>query len=102
MGEIQDMERGKLCPMRGGRYFNHQTWAQGRNVVRYVPAGQVPALRASIAGHQRFLKLTEQYVALIVLQTRQRQRQASLKPHSGAQRGRKTTLQPQNSQKKEE
>jgi hypothetical protein len=66
------MERGTLCPMRNGRYFNRQTWERGRNVVRYVPAAHVPALRRSIAGYRRFLKLAEQYAALIVQQTRRR------------------------------
>jgi len=77
MAQFQDMERGKLCPMRGGRYFNHQTWEQGRNVVRYVPATEVPALRKSIAGYQRFLKLTQQHAERIIRQTRQRRRIAS-------------------------
>jgi hypothetical protein len=72
MGQIQDMERGKLCPMQAGRYFNHQTWEQGRNVVRYVPAARLPALKRSIAGYQRFLVLVEQYIALVVRQSRQR------------------------------
>jgi hypothetical protein len=72
IGQIQDMERGKLCPMQGGRYSNHQTWEQGRNVVRYVPAAQIPALKRSIAGYRRFRLLVEQYVALVVRQSRQR------------------------------
>ena len=72
ISRIQDMERGKLCPMRGGRYFNHQTWENGRNVVRYVTVAQAPALQKSIAGYQRFQKLTENYVELIVRRSRQR------------------------------
>lgn len=72
IARIQELERGKLCPMRGGRYFNHQTWENGRNVVRYVPAADVPTLQKSIAGYQRFLKLTQKYVTLVVLRTRQR------------------------------
>ena len=79
MAQIQEMERGKLCQLQGGRYFNHQTWENGRNVVRYVPATEVAALRKSIAGYQRFLKLTNNYVALIVRQTRQRRVKASKK-----------------------
>jgi len=77
MKQIQQMERGTLCSMRGGRYFNHQTWENGRNVVRYVPAAQLSALRKSIDGYQRFAKLAEQYVDLIVQQTR-RQRSISV------------------------
>ena len=94
MGHIQDMERGTLCPMRGGRYFNHQTWEKGRNVARYVPAAQVPALRRSIAGYQRFVKLTEEYVTLIVRLTRQRH--AANEPPARRQ----NRQAPQNGQKK--
>ncbi len=79
MAQIQEMERGKLCPMQGGRYFNHQTWENGRNVVRYVPATEVAALQKSIAGYHRFLKLTRNYVELIVRQTRQRRVKSSIK-----------------------
>jgi len=100
MGQIQEMERGKLCPMRDGRYFNHQTWEGGRNVVRYVPAAQVPALRRSIAAYQRFVTLVEQYVALIVQKTRQR-RSSQKSPSLAPSRGRKL-LQPQESQKRKE
>jgi hypothetical protein len=100
MGQIQEMERGKLCPMRGGRYFNHQTWENGRNVVRYVPAEQVPALQKSIAEYRRFMALTEQYVALIVQQTRLRQ--ARQKPPSAATPRSTACPRPKKRQKKEE
>ena len=102
MGQIQEMERGKLCPMRDGRYFNHQTWERGSNVVRYVPAAQLPALRRSIAGYQRFLKLAEQYVALIVQQTRQSHLPARPKAPPPASRRVRSPLQPQERQKREE
>ena len=77
MAQIQAMERGTLCPLRGGRYFNHQTWEQGRNVVRYIPAAEVPVLRKSLAGYQRFLKLTQQYADRIIRQTRKRRGKVS-------------------------
>ena len=101
MGQIPEMERGKLCPMRGGRYFNHQTWEQGRNVVRYVPAAEVPALQKSITAYRRFMKLAERYVALIVEQTRQRRRRACQKSSSLAPRRGRKFLQPQDRQNKE-
>ena len=102
MGQIQEMERGKLCPMRGGRYFNHQTWEQGRNVVRYVPAAQVPTLQRGIAGYRRFLKLAELYVALIVQQTRQRRLRARQTAPSPTLSRVRSPLQPQHHQKKQE
>ena len=70
MAKIQRMERGKLCPMQGGRFFNHQSWEKGRNAVRYVPATDVPDLRKSIEGYKQFMDLAQNYVDLIVKQTR--------------------------------
>lgn len=56
--QIQQMERGKLCPMRDGRYYNHQSWQEGRNVAAYVPAEQISSFQEAIAGYQRYLELT--------------------------------------------
>jgi hypothetical protein len=70
MANIQRMERGAICPMQGGRFFNHQSWEKGRNVVRYVPAADVPALRKSIQGYKQFTALAQNYVDLIVQRTR--------------------------------
>jgi hypothetical protein len=78
IADIQEMERGKLCRMRrapAGNYYNHQTWEQGRNVVRYVPRDQVESLKQAIAGYQQFLKLTQAYADEVVRRTR-RTRQA--------------------------
>lgn len=70
IAQIQTMERGTLCPMRGGTYFNHQTWQQGRNHVRYVPQADVPNVRKAIAGYRRFLLLTQQYADIIIRRSR--------------------------------
>ena len=59
--------------MRGGRYYNHQTWQNGRNVVRYVPAERVSSLRQAIAGYQRYLRLTQAYAEQIIQETRTQQ-----------------------------
>jgi len=71
--QIQHMERGKLCVLRQGPqgpYYNHQTWENGRNVSRYVPHDQVPALQRAIAGYERFQNLTDQYAQIMIEQTR--------------------------------
>lgn len=68
---IPRMERGKLCPMGGGAYYNHQTWENGRNVVRYVPRTRVADLQKAIAGYQQYLKLTQAYADQIIRRTRQ-------------------------------
>lgn len=73
MARIQQMERGKLCRMRkapAGHYYNHQTWDNGRNLVRYVPQNQVKNLKLAIAGYQRFLKLSNAYADEIIRRTR--------------------------------
>ena len=80
---IRSMERGTLCRMGAGPYFNHQTWQQGRNVVRYVPAAERAALRKAIAGYRRFLALTQQYAELIVQRTRA-ERPAASRPSTSA------------------
>jgi len=73
IAQLQHLERGKLCIIRqgpNGPYYNHQTWENGKNVSRYVPADQVPALRQAIAGYQQFQSLVEQYVQLMVQKSR--------------------------------
>ncbi len=71
IARIPRMERGKLCPMRGGAYYNHQTWEKGRNLVRYVPRERVAALQEAIDSYQLYLKLTTAYADEIIRRTRQ-------------------------------
>jgi hypothetical protein len=71
IAQIREMERGTLCRMSAGPYYNHQSWQGGRNVVRYVPKAQLPALRLAIAGYRKFRRLTEAYVELIIRRSRQ-------------------------------
>lgn len=75
---IRTMERGTLCRMRSGPYFNHQTWQQGKNRVRYVPQSEVAALRDAIAGYRRFLALTQQYADQIIRRSRAERQAVSL------------------------
>ena len=74
MAGIERMERGKLCQMGGRPHYNHQTWQDGRNVVRYVPKGEVTELKKDIAGYQLFSQLAEQYADEVIRATR-RQRE---------------------------
>ncbi len=55
MMAIERMERGKLCQMTGRPHYNHQTWSDGRNVVRYVRKEEVPELKKDIAGYNLFI-----------------------------------------------
>jgi hypothetical protein len=70
MAKIERMERGKLCRMGGSPHYNHQTWRDGRNVVRYVPANETEFLKQAIDGYHQFVKLAEQYADEVVKQTR--------------------------------
>jgi hypothetical protein len=70
MAEIERMERGTLCRMTGRPHYNHQTWHNGRNEVRYVPASQAAALGKAIEGYQLFIKLAEQYADEVIRVTR--------------------------------
>jgi hypothetical protein len=81
IAQIQRMDRGTVSIIRQGPegpYYNHQCYEQGRNTSRYVPREQVPALAEAINGYHRFEKLLEQYVELVVTQTRA-ERQGGLK-----------------------
>lgn len=70
MAQIERMERGKLCAMGERPHYNHQTWQDGKNVVRYVPAGEAKFVTNAIEGYERFRKLAEQYADEVIRQTR--------------------------------
>jgi len=70
MAEIREMERGKVCQMKGRDHFNHQTWQSGRNEVRYVHKDDVPKLQRAIDGYARFMNLARQYADEIIRQSR--------------------------------
>jgi len=70
MAEIERMERGKLCRMGGRPHYNHQTWREGKNVVRYVPQAEVAELEKDIAGYQLFTKSAEQYADEVIRASR--------------------------------
>lgn len=71
--QIPHLERGKLSIMREGPegpYYNHQCRQDGKNISRYVPREQIPAVQEAIEGYQTFNGLIEQYVDQIVEKTR--------------------------------
>lgn len=70
MAKIERMERGKLCQMGGRPHYNHQTWENGKNVVRYVPARERQLLQEAIKGYQAFIELAERYADEVIKQTR--------------------------------
>ncbi len=84
LAQIQRLERGSVSVLRqgpNGPYYNHQAYENGRNVSRYVPADQVAELQAALADYHRFQQLVQQYVELLVQQTRaQRQAGSKKKP----------------------
>jgi len=71
--QIPHLERGKVCILRegpSGPYYNHQRREGGKNISRYIPREQVPAVQQAIEGYQRFHSLIEQYVDQVVEKTR--------------------------------
>jgi len=73
IAQIQSMERGKLSVIKesaAGPFFKLQARENGKNVTRYVPREQVPAVQAAIEGYKQFQTLTEQYADEVILQTR--------------------------------
>ena len=75
---IPNMERGKLSTYSfkersgsAGPYHKLQTWEQGKNHTRYVPAEEVPAVQAALTGYAQFQQLTEAYANLVIAETRQ-------------------------------
>jgi hypothetical protein len=75
IAQIQDMERGTVCQMSGRNHYNHQTWVEGRNVVRYVARKDVEELQQAIAGFARFAQLTRQYANEVIRLSRIRRAQ---------------------------
>lgn len=75
---IESMERGKLSAYSfkersgaGGPYHKLQHWQKGKNQTRYIPAEEVPAVQAALAGYARYEQLTEQYAQLVIAESRQ-------------------------------
>lgn len=80
MAGIERMERGKLCRMGGRPHYNHQTWENGKNVVRYVPAKEKEFLQQAVDGYRTFMKLAERYADEVIRQTRREREKAFPKP----------------------
>jgi hypothetical protein len=88
MAGIERMERGKICRMTGRAHYNHQTWRDGRNVVRYVPVDKAASLQKAIDGYALFVKLAEEYADEIIRRTRVKSvaPAKSRKPHNKGER----------------
>jgi predicted metal-dependent hydrolase len=73
IANIQTMERGKLSVIKEGAtgpFYKLQARENGKNLTRYIPREQVPAVQAAIAGYQRFESLTEEYAHQVITHTR--------------------------------
>src|SRR5262245_31045747 len=74
---IPAMERGKLSAYsfkersgHSGPYHKLQSWQEGKNHTRYVPANELPAVQAALAGYAQYQQLTKQYAELVIAETR--------------------------------
>ena len=73
IADIQAMERGKLSIIKegaSGPFYKLQAREKGKNVTRYVPREQAPAVQEAIEGYQRFEALTEEYAQQVIANTR--------------------------------
>ena len=75
---IPAMERGKLSAYsfrerssHSGPYYKLQSWQGGKNLTRYVPADELPAVQSALEGYARYQQLTQQYAELVMAETRQ-------------------------------
>lgn len=82
IAQIQNMERGKICKLTGRSQFNHQTWQNGRNIVRYVRSDDVEQLQEGIDGYAQFTKLVEQYADEIIRLSRSQREKHKHKPRN--------------------
>jgi hypothetical protein len=85
MAQIGRMERGRLCRMGDRPHYNHQSWQDGRNRVRYVPAEETDFLQEAIDGYHQFMKLAEQYADEVITQT-QREHDKLFPKHAKAKK----------------
>lgn len=73
IAHIQTMERGKLSVLRessDGPFYKLQAWENGKNVTRYIPRDQAPAVQAALQGYEQFQVLTGAYAQQMIDQTR--------------------------------
>ena len=75
---IPAMERGKLSSYSfkersgaAGPYYKLQHWQNGQNHTRHIPADELSAVEAALAGYAQYEQLTEQYAQLVIAETRQ-------------------------------
>jgi len=96
--QIPRLERGKLSILRespSGPFYNHQCRQDGKNVSRYIPRDQVPAVQEAIDGYAKFEALIGEYVDQIVDKTRgeiaARSKKKTSRRHSSSPRTQKST-----------
>jgi len=101
MAKIERMERGTVCRMGGRPHYNHQTWQDGRNVVRYVPAREVDFLQEAIDGYQEFMRLAQQYADAVIAHTRRERKSLFAKAPKQPSRSRAQSAQKGHNEKNE-
>lgn len=70
ISEIRNMERGKVCKLKGRKGFNHQTWQKGRNIVKYIHSEDVQDMEQATKEYNRFMILVQKYADEIIKQSR--------------------------------
>jgi hypothetical protein len=80
LAELDTMEYGSLRaehrPKPGGGmagpYYQHQVWADGKNLSQRIAAAAAPALELAVANRQRAEAFAAEYIELTVQLTRRR------------------------------
>lgn len=90
MAQISNMERGKICKMKDRSQFNHQTWQNGANRVRYVHKDDIPDLKQSIMGYEKFMIIAQRYADEIIRLSRRERDKNSKKRKSAAKSAKQT------------
>ena len=99
ISSIPAMERGTLSAYsfkdrssHAGPYHKLQQWKQGKNHTRYVPADELPAVQAALAGYAQYERLPHQYADLVIAETRQNiaSKKKTFRPKSASPKKRKS------------
>jgi hypothetical protein len=104
IASITSMERGKLSEVYRSRpaahgtrtiqlgpYHKLQTWENGRNLTRHVPAAEVAALKEDLANHKRFTELSAAFEEVVIARTRALRDQSPDPNHADATAAKKNS-----------
>jgi hypothetical protein len=104
LGTLSEFHRVKQSPdgsgaVRGGPYFKHQHWENGRNRSTYIPSDQVESLRQDLENGKRFQQITADLAAAAIQQSRARRSAAAPTPDTAEKKTSNPNASPKNTAK---